>query len=276
MIENGEFTEFPSPTQARGMLSNYVEFLEMDAQAVMLRYAEALQIRLFALKADQEPEEPSPETTSRPALQLPQWLRNILSPDVAIFGTIGIFIVVFTIWGIGRILNTQSALDPLPTAPSLADVLLPTSTPLPPPTSTFAPTPTREQVDIADVPPEEVTPTPTLPPIAQAEIQLYVIVRQRAYLKVTSDGVVVFEGRVIPGSNLPYTGSQQIELLTGNAAALQVFYNDIDIGPLGILGEVTTVTFTRDGVVRPTPAPTPTLSLEQIVTPTPTTGAPSP
>jgi cytoskeletal protein RodZ len=276
MIENGQFTEFPSPVQARGMLSNYVEFLEMDTQAVMLRYAEALQIRLFALKADEEPEEPQSETTSRPALRLPQWLRNILSPDVAIFGTIGIFIVIFTIWGIGRILNTQSTLDPLPTAPSLADVLLPTSTPLPPPTSTFAPTPTFEQVDIDDVPPEEVTPTPTLPPITQAEIQLYVIVRQRAYLKVTSDGVVVFEGRVIPGTNLPYTGSQQIELLTGNAAALQVFFNDIDIGPLGILGEVTNVIFTRDGLIRPTPTPTPTLSLEQLVTPTPTTSAPSP
>jgi cytoskeletal protein RodZ len=272
MIENGEFTKFPSPVQARGMLSNYVEFLEMDTQAVLLRYAEALQTRLFALKAEQEPEKPVPETTSsQPALRLPQWLRNILSPDVAIFGTIGIFIVLFTIWGIGRILNTQTALAPLPTAPSLADVLLPSATPLPTATATLAVTPTLEQGDIGgDVPPEEEIPTPTLPPISQAEIQLYVIVRQRAYLKVTSDGVVVFEGRVIPGTNLPYTGSQQIELLTGNAAALQVFFNDIDIGPLGIFGEVTEVIFTRDGVLRPTPAPTPTLSLEQLSTPTPT------
>lgn len=276
MIENGQFTEFPSPVQARGMLSNYAKFLEMDTQAVLLRYAEALQTRLFALKAEKEPEETHSETISRPALRLPQWLRNILSPDVAIFGTIGIFIVIFTIWGIGRILNTQSTLAPLPTAPSLADVLLPSSTPLPQPTATFAPTPTQEAVNIGDVPPEEVTPSPTLPPITQAEIQLYVIVRQRAYLKVTSDGAVVFEGRVIPGNNLPYTGSQQVELLTGNAAALQVFYNDVDIGPLGIFGEVTDVIFTRDGIVRPTPTPTPTLSLEQLVTPTPTTSAPSP
>jgi len=276
MIENGEFTKFPSPVQARGMLSNYVEFLEMDTQAVLLRYAEALQTRLFALQADQKPEEPLPETPSAPTLRLPQWLRNILSPDMVIFGTIGIFVILFTIWGIGRILNTQSALAPFPTAPSLAEVLLPSATPLPTATATLAASPTREEVVIGDVPPEEVTPTATLPPISSAEIQLYVIVRQRAYLKVTSDGVVVFEGRVIPGTNLPYTGSQQVELLTGNAAAFQVFYNDIDIGPLGIIGEVTNVIFTRDGVVRPTPTPTPTLSIEQIATPTPTTGAPPP
>jgi hypothetical protein len=107
-------------------------------------------------------------------------------------------------------------------------------------------------------------------PIEQANIQLNIIVRQRAYVKVTTDGVVAFDGRVIPGTNLPYTGDQQIELLTGNAAALQVFYNNIDIGPLGIFGEVINVVFTRDGIVLPTATPTPTLSLDQLATATPT------
>jgi cytoskeletal protein RodZ len=272
MIEKGEFTKFPSPVQARGMLSNYANFLEMDTQAVLLRYAEALQTRLYAIQADEKTRKPPPQTDALPAPRLPQWLRNILSPDVAIFGTIGVFIVVFTIWGIGRILNTQASLSPQPTAPSLADALLPSPTPVPTTTATRAVTPTPELLpDVGDAPEEgETTAIPTLLPISQGRIQIYIIVRQRTYMKVTTDGEVAFDGRVIPGTNLPYTGNEQIELLTGNAAALQVFYNDNDIGPLGIFGEVIDVVFTRDGLVRPTATPTPTLSLEQLATPTPT------
>jgi cytoskeleton protein RodZ len=270
MIENGEFTKFPSPVQARGMLSNYANFLEMDTQAVLLRYAEALQTRLAAFQEAEKPKKKQPDTPSAPPFRLPPWLRNVVSPDVVIFGTIGVFIIVFTVWGIGRILNTQAAIGSQPTAPSLADALLPSLTPVPTSTPTSAVTPTLELLDVGDIPPEEETIVPTLIPGGQAEIQLFIIVRQRTYLKVTTDGAVAFEGRALPGANLPYSGNQQIELLTGNAAGLQVFYNDTDIGPLGIFGEVVDIVFTREGILRPTATPTPTLSLEQLATATPT------
>jgi cytoskeleton protein RodZ len=270
MIENGEFTKFPSPVQARGMLSNYADFLEMDTQAVLLRYAEALQTRLAAFQEAEKPKKPQPDTPPAPPFRLPPWLRNVVSPDVVIFGTIGVFIIIFTVWGIGRILNTQAAIGPQPTAPSLADALLPSLTPLPTSTPTSAVTPTLELLDVGDIPPEEETIVPTLIPGGQAEIQLFIIVRQRTYMKVTTDGAVAFEGRGLPGANLSYSGNQQIELLTGNAAGLQVFYNDADIGPLGIFGEVVDVVFTREGILRPTATPTPTLSLEQLATVTPT------
>jgi cytoskeleton protein RodZ len=270
MIENGEFTKFPSPVQARGMLSNYADFLEMDTQAVLLRYAEALQTRLAAVQEAEKPKKPQPASRPVPAFHLPPWLRNVVSPDVVIFGTIGVFIIVFTIWGIGRILNTQAAIGPQPTAPSLADALLPSLTPAPTSTSTSVVTPTLELLNANDIPPEEENTTPTLIPGGQGEIQLFIIVHQRTYMKVTTDGTVAFEGRALPGANLPYSGDQQIELLTGNAAGLQVFYNDLDIGPLGIFGEVVDIVFTREGILRPTATPTPTLSLEQLATTTPT------
>ena len=65
------------------------------------------------------------------------------------------------------------------------------------------------------------------------------------------------------------SGQDSIELLTGNAAALQVIYNDQDLGILGIFGEVTKMIYTREGVLKPTSVPTPTLSQEEIQTPTP-------
>ncbi|MEJ2758762.1 MAG: helix-turn-helix domain-containing protein [Anaerolineales bacterium] len=42
-IESGAFDQFPSPTQARGMLINYVNFLNINPDRPMLKYAEALQ-----------------------------------------------------------------------------------------------------------------------------------------------------------------------------------------------------------------------------------------
>jgi hypothetical protein len=69
---------------------------------------------------------------------------------------------------------------------------------------------------------------------------------------------------------LPFSASQQIEILTGNAAAIQIFFNDIDLGTLGIFGEVVNVIYTRDGAILPTAQPTPTIPPEDLVTPTPT------
>jgi cytoskeletal protein RodZ len=270
LIENGDFTSFPSPIQARGMLSNYADFLEMDSNAVLLRYADALQTRLSIFQASSEAPKPKPAPSSRQIPRLPRWLGNILSPDVAIFGTIGIVIVFVTIWAIGRTITTTEARVSQPTAPPLASVLLPSATGEPFPTATNPTTATPETVIIDEGITEEETAAPTLLPISQAAIQLYIIVHQRAYLKVTVDGIVEFEGRVIPGSNLPFSASQQIEVLTGNAAALQIFFNDIDLGTLGIYGEVVNLIYTRDGAILPTAQPTPTTLPEDLVTPTPT------
>ena len=39
LIEAGAFGELPSPVQARGMLANYAEFLNLDVDAILLYYA---------------------------------------------------------------------------------------------------------------------------------------------------------------------------------------------------------------------------------------------
>ena len=50
-MESGEFDQFPSPAQARGMLTNYVSFLDVPPDEIMLKYAEALQLELSARQA---------------------------------------------------------------------------------------------------------------------------------------------------------------------------------------------------------------------------------
>jgi hypothetical protein len=91
---------------------------------------------------------------------------------------------------------------------------------------------------------------------------------------VLVDGEVTFEGRVVPGSAYQYSGEDKVEILTGNGAAIQVFFNQQDLGPMGLLGEVVHQVFTRQGVQTPTPTITITASPTARPTRTPR-GAPS-
>ncbi|MEK6220896.1 MAG: DUF4115 domain-containing protein [Chloroflexota bacterium] len=268
MIESGEFDKFPSPVQARGMLGNFVQFLEMDSSAVLTRYADALQSRLAAIQAEQQALDPNtaPIKTKRtdmentaPKFNLPPGLKNLFTGDTLIFGIVGIALVGFVIWGIGSVLGTISGEAPEPTAPSLVEVLLPTATIAP--TATLLPNLTATAPTLDGEPGNgDAQPTQeiTVPAFDQEQVQIFIIIRQRAYLRVIVDGEIEFEGRAQPGSNLPFGGTEKIEVLTGNAAALQIFYNDQDLGLLGIFGQVMNIIYTPDGPLIPTPTITPT------------------
>ena len=272
-MEDGEFDLFPSPAQARGMLTNYLEFLDIPPDEIMLKYAEALQLELLARQAVQNADQRSSRQGRRslrlPLPRMPRWVRTFFSPDLILVTSLGLIVVLLTIWGIGRVTRTQSELQPPPTAPSLVEALLPTASPAPSPTATLTNPQASGLVNI-DSEAQENTAMPTLQVAESSSIQLFIIVRNRAYLKITVDGNVEFDGRVLPNDNLTFSGRETIELLTGNAAGLQVIYNNQDLGTLGIFGEVVKIIYTREGVIRPTAVPTPTLSQEELATPTPT------
>jgi hypothetical protein len=88
-------------------------------------------------------------------------------------------------------------------------------------------------------------------------------------MRVTVDGEIEFEGRVLPGSAYAFAGIAQVDLLTGNGAALQLFFGDQDLGVLGVYGEVVFRAFTPEGLVLPTPTMTPTPTATTLVTGTP-------
>jgi cytoskeleton protein RodZ len=104
--------------------------------------------------------------------------------------------------------------------------------------------------------------------LSDAPVQVYVSVLRRAWMRVTVDGNIEFEGRVIPGSAYPFSGEFQIEILTGNGAALQLFFNDTDMGVMGVYGEVVYRVFTPEGVLLPTPTPSPIPTNTPLASPT--------
>jgi len=267
-LENGDLNNMPSPVQGRGMLKNYASFLGLDPEPVLLQFAEGLQTRLVVSQAARPTSKREPVQPARP---LPGPLQRLFSGDMLVAALVSIVLISFIIWGAARIFSVQSENQISPTAPSIAEVLL--VTPSPSPTATLLPaTPSPPAGPLPGF--VEENPTPETPgvlplPAGQQGVQIYISVYQRAYMQVLVDGEVEFQGRVLPGSAYNFQGEERVEVLTGNGAALQVFFNQQDRGILGLFGEIVYEVYTIEGVQTPTPTITPTSTITPRPSPTP-------
>ncbi|MEW5940720.1 MAG: RodZ domain-containing protein, partial [Chloroflexota bacterium] len=262
-LEEGDFDNLPSAVQTRGMLTNYAAFLDLDAEALLLRFADVLQAR----HRERHPLPPGARGRIQPAApaRLPP-LRSFIAADL-----LGIVVLValaaFTVWGVNRVMATNAEAEA--TSPSISEILL-ASTDLP----TQAVTATLSLLDLGNITPSPAFEAPTIIPTFPEGItvQINIVATERAYLRVTVDGTVKFDGRTTPGSAYPFEGREQIEVLTGNGAALRVTFNSRDMGPLGSFGEVVNVIYTAAGVITPTATtvPSPTITPTPTITPSPT------
>lgn len=271
-LEKGDFDSFPSPTQARGMLGNYADFLGLESDALLLQYAEALQLRFQERAAAKEkPTRPKLRRPSLPPLKfrLPEWAQPLLTRDVAFGALMGVLLLGFITFSIGRVLDTRANQNIEPTAPPLGSLLESSATPDPQNGQTGS-----ESINLLG------SPTPTNTPGLLGEItvqagtgniNLRLLSLQRVWMRVTVDGQVQFEGRTNPGQNYSYNANGQIVLLTGSGAGLRAFLNEQDLGIIGLFGEVSTVVFNAQGAATATPSPSPTADPAQFTaTPTPT------
>ncbi len=269
-LEEGKIEDLPSPVQGRGMLSNYAGFLEMDVDALLLKFAEALQSRRIEyIKPAASKKRP---TTPRRPTRAPSW-RRLITPDLLVGSALILVLVGFAVWTASQVTAMQQK-NAEPTPPSLAQVLLQTGSPvpqvsvsptLPPNVGTRAPETGGVVAPLVSSTPEA---TITLPAGNFGPIQVQVIAKMQTYLRVTVDGKVQFDGRAIPGNAYSYGGTNRIEMLIGNAGALQIFYNQRDLGSLGFVGQVLSLIFSKDGVVTPTPLYPPTSTRTQAPTST--------
>ena len=258
-LESGDLDDLPSPVQGRGMLKNYASFLGMDVEPVLLQFADGLQ----AQHAEKRAARPvTPETNTDIRRSRVPFIRSF--PRDWLLGVVLILAVVaFVVWGVIRINSFQATPEIVETVPSIAEALQSTtedaSAEIIPPTET----PLTESVEgdapaeIIPPPPAEVPEETPIPTVSNAPVQVYVSVLRRAWMRVTVDENVEFEGRVIPGSAYSFSGDFQIEIISGNGAAIQVFYNEADLGVMGVYGEVVYRVFTPDGELLPTPTATP-------------------
>jgi cytoskeletal protein RodZ len=257
-LERGALDELPSTVQTRGMLSNYATFLDLDVDALLLRFADALQAR----HRERNPQKPV-RKPGQPILANMPPVRSFIAGDM-IFGVgMAILLVGFAIWGVSRVMTIQSQREIKPTAPSISDVLLASPDP-----SFNTPTPTFLPVEAF---PGEATATVEIPTQnVNAQVQLNLVAVERTYMRVIVDGEEAFNGRVVPGNAYPFEAEDQIEVLVGSGAAIRIVYNGRDLGLMGTFGQVLNNIYTSTEILTPTALPTATAT----ITPTPTNTVP--
>ena len=269
-IEKGSLEELPSTVQGKGMVKNYAQFLGLDPDPLLLSYADVLQTRL------EKTREGIPDTKRPSSIQV-NIKRFLASPTILWVGVV-VLIGSISLWAGSLLFGTGgSPAEVTSTIPGVADILLPTSTA----SATLEPIEATQSEIEVDITPEidgedgtvgdgGLTSTPGITGNEKVQVQLVII--QRTWVRVIVDNILAFEGRLLPGSVKLFGGELSIEVLTGNAAGVEVIYNQRDLGAMGLFGEVIDRVFTAEGIATPTPinttTPTPSDTPEATTTPT--------
>jgi transcriptional regulator with XRE-family HTH domain len=261
-LERSDWEALPSLVQARGFLRNYAEFLGLDADTVLLEFAGVLQARRTRIRfAD------GPGTLATRSVQVRSRRPRWLSLDLFVAAGVTLAVLAVLVWGLGRVMaglrqRTQQDL-------AASGFFLPTTeaslTPAPTAGTLTAP------VEVGPLATDAGTATPTLPLFVGPAnaINLRLIVEKRAYLRVSVDGAVKYDGREASGQALEFQGKEVVEVLTGNGGGVRAFFNGQDEGLLGELGQVVIRLWTLQGAETPTPTQTPTATVTPRVSSTP-------
>jgi len=247
-LEQGALEELPSTVQTRGMFVNYASFLDLDVDSLLLRFADGLQAR-------HRERHPQKRMRGRPIKvneKVPS-LSTFIAGDLLIGGGMIILLILFTIWGVSRVVVMRSQYYPQATAPAITNILAET------------PEPTAQSQLVTLIPaqntPSTATPlatviTSTLP--ANINVEINIVAVGRTYMRVSVDGKIQFDGQTVPGTAYPYEAKKQVEVLVGSASGLSMTYNGSNLGLMGTFGQVVDNIYTAQGVLTPTASPVPT------------------
>ncbi len=236
-LERGDLKSMTNPMQYKGLLQTYARFLNLDVESIMIRYADALQKRRVETNT-------AKKRLRKPGKVLPPILvslKRFFTLDL-FFGTLLILgILGFLIWGIARMSEATQVPQTTGTLPAVAEMLLSEPT-QPDPT---AQEPTSDQATMT---------LPTVTPfftgvVSDDPIEIVLLARQNVWLRITSDGKVIFQGRLIDGEVQSFTAQESLELETGNIIALEIMHNQTRLEPLSDrLGTAARLIFTVEGI----------------------------
>jgi transcriptional regulator with XRE-family HTH domain len=79
----------------------------------------------------------------------------------------------------------------------------------------------------------ETTPQPVVQPIPGGGVQLTLDAHEHAWVRVSADGAVIYEGIPPIGPNSSWRGKDTVGIETGNAGAFDILINNVRLGPAG-------------------------------------------
>ena len=262
-LEAGAIDDLPSPVQARGILSSYARFLDLDSESILLRFAEGLQ----ASRLERHPHQPSRKSEQEADSLLPPGLKRILSTDLIFGGGMILAMIAFAVWGANRIISQRALEQEISNSgQSISEALLAAT--LVTEEAASLPTPSLDIVSTSG----GVIVTPTIfeiPTTAKlSPVQVVTAISGSTWMRVTVDGKIDFQGRVNSGSAYTFNGNEKVEVLTSDGSLVQIVFNGEDLGLMGDSGTITEMVYTTQGALQPTPTQTPTPTRTPRVTPT--------
>lgn len=292
LLETMDMKELPSPVIVRGLLVNYAEAIKLDSEQLLFQFADALQARRDErTAASQKPKSAASQMADfAPLVSINLgWLKKIdiksigtrvferfpflrkyVTFDLLAGGLLLLVLITVVIWAAASTLSLSAErIASLATLPGRSDILASGST-----LSTgFSATPSETSTVIgnqstgsvgggagAGGQPGAVTYLVTLPADADAAFRVSIQPLQTAFVQIWVDDRIAFRGRMSPGAFYPFNATRRVELLTGDASALRIFFNSTDLGILGISGEVVHTVYTVRGAQTITPTVTTTFT----------------
>ncbi len=236
-LERGDLDAFANPMQAKGILQNYADFLNLDVESLLIRFADALQERRN--ETNQKKRNSPSKIKLIPPFLLS--LKKLFTLDL-LFGTLMVVgIVLFLAWGLIRMIEQPSDSEKSTELPGVMEVLIGTQT-----VEVQSVTTTPEITNQANLIP---TLTPIFFPVEEnAAMQLIVHVTQTVWVRINVDGDEAFSGRMLSGSANAYSADEYIVVEAGNAAALDLIFNQEQLDAIGKMGESIFLRFSESGM----------------------------
>ncbi|WP_421656564.1 RodZ domain-containing protein [Leptothermofonsia sp. ETS-13] len=248
-LEQGQVERLPEPVFVQGFIRRYADALGLDGMALAKTFpvepppAAPHSPEPESLKAESAIEKLSGEIvasvvspphspTSRTRVPLPY----VVSGSVA---------VVLLAAGAFSLFNRPQTAGNSVT--SQEGTIAPSTTPNP--QTSIEPTPSDAQSQPSLTAPSEASPTLAPEPSAQelpidGPVEVAIDLRDGdSWMEVVVDGKTEFEGTLKKGTQRTWTAEKNILLISGNAGAVYVTYNQGEEKKLGNLGEVKEVTF---------------------------------
>jgi cytoskeletal protein RodZ len=256
-LELGQPELFPTPLQMRGFLRNYARYLGLDPDPLLQRYAApngkngrgAVQVQPD-LNGEWRAMFRRPADISRRRASFFSW-------DLLISVVILAAVAGFVLWYGSQLISGTTPSLPFNLGALMGTPAATATNAAIPAGALTQPPPEIEPTDApSEAPPAEATQLPA-PAVPEGVAQLDVTATERTWVRVTVDGNVEYEGLMTPDEQKSWQGQESIQLLTGNAAGLNVTFNVQPVGALGARGQVVQRAWTPTGEVASTPTPAP-------------------
>jgi cytoskeletal protein RodZ len=239
-IESDDFSSLGT-IYVKGFLKIYAEYLGLDKDDVVGRFVNTLPAGQQRPRVSQKVIIPAPAETgqhkifSGPLTVVLSWVKKI---DVRV--VVIIALCLFVVWGfraVGRALAHRRAQKPA------ADVRPGVSSPT---SARKAAAPLKTKV--APAPATKAAAGARATTVAQ-KVVLVVRAKSKTWLQVKLDGKVVFQSTLARGAAESWTAEKKIEMMIGNAGALELELNGRILEKIGRPGQTLKhVVVTRDGL----------------------------